>query len=482
MNIIEAIDDERLLGSAIRDPESWRPWRALLAALFGLPLDSDGAGLFRQCTGRAELPSAAFGFLWLAIGRRGGKTFAMAVMAVYIAVFKDWADSLSPGERAVVLSVAADREQAKILRRYISGILSSPILSQHVESETADSIELRGNVIVEVVTCSYRTTRGRSVCCALLDEVAFWRSEGSASPDFEVFTAIRASMATFGDEAMMVIASSPYSRRGLLWDAHRKYYGKNDPRNLFWQAATRVMNPSVPQSFIDAEFERDAASAAAEYGAAFRTDLEAFVSRDVIDSCIEPDCHEIGPQHSIGYVGFVDAAGGSGSDSMAMAVAHAEGEVAVLDCLRGVKPPFSPESVVADFAETLKRYGIRRVTADRWGSEFVTEAFMRHGIVCEQSAKPKSDLYRELPLLNSSKARLLDHPVLIAELCNLERRTARGGRDSIDHPPSQHDDYANSCSGALTQAVSGQRSFRRASIDAAFSADVKPLRLELPTW
>ena len=38
---------------------------------------------------------------------------------------------------------------------------------------------------------------------------------------------------------------------------------------------------------------------------------------------------------------------------------------------------------------------------------------------------------------------LLDDPRLIAQLCSLERRTARGGRDSIDHPPGQHDDLAN---------------------------------------
>ena len=39
MNIIEARDDRNLLGASIRDTDSWKPWRALLAAAFGLPLD-----------------------------------------------------------------------------------------------------------------------------------------------------------------------------------------------------------------------------------------------------------------------------------------------------------------------------------------------------------------------------------------------------------------------------------------------------------
>jgi hypothetical protein len=46
------------------------------------------------------------------IGRHGGKSFAMALIAVFLAVFKDWRPKLSPGERAIVLLVAADREQA----------------------------------------------------------------------------------------------------------------------------------------------------------------------------------------------------------------------------------------------------------------------------------------------------------------------------------------------------------------------------------
>jgi hypothetical protein len=43
MNIVEAINDPNLLGAAVRDPGSWKPWRALLAAAFGLELDQGPA-------------------------------------------------------------------------------------------------------------------------------------------------------------------------------------------------------------------------------------------------------------------------------------------------------------------------------------------------------------------------------------------------------------------------------------------------------
>ena len=42
---------------------------------------------------------------------------------------------------------------------------------------------------------------------------------------------------------------------------------------------------------------------------------------------------------------------------------------------------------------------------------------------------------------------MLDHPRLVNQLVSLERRTARGGRDSIDHAPGAHDDIANVVAG-----------------------------------
>jgi Terminase large subunit, T4likevirus-type, N-terminal len=216
-------------------------------------------------------PTSVCNYLWLIIGRRGGKSFAMAIIAVFMACFRDWTAKLSPGERAVVLLVASDREQAKILIRYIKGIFESQLLGNMVQNATADTIELRGRVTIEVVTRSYRSVRGRSVCVAILDELAFWRDDASANPDSEVLNAIRASMATFGDDSMVIAASSPYARRGVLWDAFKRFHGQDDPHNLVWQASTRTMNPSVSQAFIDAEYKRDPASAAAEYGAEFRS-------------------------------------------------------------------------------------------------------------------------------------------------------------------------------------------------------------------
>ena len=100
MNILEAIDDPKVFGAHFREAESWRPWRTFLGALFGLPLASGPADLYRRSTGRSALPETPFTEAWLVIGRRGGKSFILALIAVYLASFKDWRPHLGPGERA----------------------------------------------------------------------------------------------------------------------------------------------------------------------------------------------------------------------------------------------------------------------------------------------------------------------------------------------------------------------------------------------
>ena len=120
----------------------------------------------------------------------------------------------------------------------------------------------------------------------------------------------------------------------------------------------------------------------------------------------------------------------------------------MVDAVREVKPPFSPEDVVDEFATLLKRYRIVKVTGDRYAGEWPREQFRKLGISYEPAAKPKSDLYRDLlPAINSRRIDLLDHPRLVNQLVSLERRTARGGRDSIDHAPGAHDDIANVVAG-----------------------------------
>jgi hypothetical protein len=133
-----------------------------------------------------------------------------------------------------------------------------------------------------------------------------------------------------------------------LWAAYQAHFGTDSP-TLVWQAPTRVMNPSFPARTVAAALEEDHARNSAEYLAEFRTDVDSFVAREVIDACVSPGVFERAPLLNVNYLGYADPSGGT-SDSFTIAVAHKEGETVVLDCLRERRPPFNPETVVAEFA------------------------------------------------------------------------------------------------------------------------------------
>jgi hypothetical protein len=444
------------------DP-SWTPWRTYLGAVFGLELDADEIARYRQCTGRHQPPDHPAREVWTIVGRRGGKSRVAALLTVYLAVFRRY--TLAPGERGVVMVLAADRQQARVVMRYIGGLVDAvPALAAKVTRRTAEAIDFNNGISVEIHTSSFRSVRGYTVVAAILDEVAYWPTDESATPDAEVVTALRPAMATVPG-ALLVAISSPYAQRGELYRAYRDHFGIDGDDVLVWQADTRTMNPALDPTIIERAYAADGATASAEWGARFRPDVERFLARDVVERVTTPGCGERPPASDTQYYAFCDPAGGSGTDSMTLAVGHSPSAgVAVLDVLRDVTPPFSPAAVTAEFAAVLQRYGVTQVTGDRFGGEFPREVFRTHGIEYIACDRTKSALYQELlALVNSDRVELLDLPRLRAQLIGLERRTTGGGKDVIDHGWSTHDDLANSCAGVLVEASrhAGRRGLNR---------------------
>ena len=139
--------------------------------------------------------------------------------------------------------------------------------------------------------------------------MAIWRGEDAANPATEVLASIRPTMITIPG-AMLLCASSPIARKGALWEAYRKHFGKQDDPVLVWHAATRTMNPSVPQADVDAALEDDPARNRAEYLAEWRTDVEGYITREALEACIDPGVRELPPQAGIRYLAFADPSGG----------------------------------------------------------------------------------------------------------------------------------------------------------------------------
>jgi hypothetical protein len=432
---------------------SWHVWRAILKGAYAIPMDAAELALFRSVTGDRDPPRKRVRELWVVGGRRGGKDSIVSLMATAAAGLFEGAGKLRAGERALIQCLAVDREQARTIFNYTKSLFdASPPLRALVQRQTRDTIELSNAVDIQIVTNDFRRVRGRSVLLAVMDEIAFWADERSSRPDTETYSAILPSLATIPG-AMMVAISTPHIKSGLLFEKFSKHFGASSDDVLVVWASSLTLNPTLDEAFIASAYELDPEKASAEFDVQWRTDIAAFIDREIVERAVAVGVREIAPMQGHRYFAFVDPSGGT-NDSMTLAISHREGEKVVVDLVHEWRARFNPNDATAEACAILKLYGIGTVQGDNYGGEWPKERFAAHGARYEVCPQHKSDLYLGLlHALNSARVVIPEHKRTVEQTCALERSTQRGGKDRIDHPKYQHDDCANALAGTVAMAL-----------------------------
>lgn len=235
----------------------------------------------------------------------------------------------------------------------------------------------------------------------VFDEVAFLRSENTAAPDKDIYRAAVPGLATL--DGMVIGISSPYTESGLLFDKYKRHFGQAGPV-LVVKGASRTFNPTLPQQLIDDAIADDPEAARTEWLGEFRNDIAAFIDRDTVEASTRPEPLALPYDRSHRYEAFVDPAGG-GADEFCMAIGHPEQERVIVDLIEARKG--TPAAIVAEYADLLKAYGVRRVTGDRYAGSWPADEFEKHGIRYDHAEKPRSELYIDaLPAMRSGRVEL----------------------------------------------------------------------------
>jgi hypothetical protein len=452
ISISDALLDQRLLGGALGSAETWSTWIAVLKSAYAEPLTATEREAFDRVAGGRAPPSRKVKELAAVASRRAGKGRAAGALAAYESALVDHRALLAPGEVGVVACISPTRAQAQIVKNYTLGFFEgSNVLRGEIAEVTADEIRLRnGNVICTLVS-DYRTLRGRTLLLAILDEASFLKNEASNASDIEAARALLPGLST--THGMLCILSSPYRRAGLLFQRYRDFFARDDDGVLVVAGPSTIFNPTLDEGEIAAARAADPVAASSEWFGAFRDDITGFLTDALIDAAVEHDRPlELPPRGGVHYRAFTDSAGGVGQDAYTVAIASKDGAGrVVIDVVRGTSGKFDPQSVTWEYAQLLKEYGgLRQVTGDSYGAEWVATAWQQCGVTYIRSERTKSELYLEaLPLFTRGLMRLPDHPKLLRELRMLERYTHRSGRDSVDHPRNGgRDDHANAACGA----------------------------------
>jgi hypothetical protein len=478
IDIVQAMLSPRLFGKWFSE-SSWRMWQTILRAAFALPMSDGDLALFAEVSGGRKPPPRRVTQLWVKGGRRGGKDSVASLIATYCACIEQChLGHLRPGERAMVLCIASDRTQARIVLRYIQGYFEqNEAFAKMVLRMTPEGIELSNGCDVVVATNDFRGIRGSSILLAILDEVAFWRDENSRNPDTEVYAAVRDGM-SFGG-SMIIGISTPHIQGGLLFDRFRQYYGKDDDRVLFVSATSLQLRPTEWMRRKREEgFADDAVIARSEYDVEWRKPSDMFITAEKLAELVDAGIAERACEPGVQYVGAFDAAlGGYGDnvDSFTAAIAHRMNsgilnapDILVLDAVLEIEPPFNTTDAVARCAELFQRYGVTVVFGDGLARGFVEDGFTRHYIEyrlarkaprageTEDTAPPmvRTEIYRQaLNHMFANCVRLLDDAKTNRQILGLRRRAKSGGGEDIDHLPGAHDDRANAACLAMVKAV-----------------------------
>jgi hypothetical protein len=407
---------------------SWDTWRAVIKAICAERMSAAEIDAFRSVAER-DPPTQPISEAIIIAGRGAGKDSIASLIATVTAVNFDPRGVLRPGEKSVVMLLAVDRAQAGVAFGYCRGYFEQvPALARLVKRIDSDSIELRNDTVIEVHPNSFRSVRGRTIICAIFDEVAFWRSEDSATPDFEVAGAVAPGLARVPG-SMLILISTAHKRSGLLYQKWKDHYAKNDPDVLVVKGTTRQFNPTFDAKIIERQIASDPQLYRAEYLSEWRDDLSTFISRDLLEAAVDVGVLVRPPVEGTKYHAFTDASGGVG-DSFTLGISHrASDGCVVLDLLFEKRAPLDPYTTRDEIIELLKQYHCATVVGDSYGAKWVSEAFVKAGVTYRKSDLDRSALYLNvLPLFCVGPCSADRQPEACCAICRV------GAKNVSDRP------------------------------------------------
>ena len=505
-DIIELATSPEYLDIRFEDGESLSvAQRAILKAIYGLPMERDERLAFLEMSEKREPRKGGYDDVALIMGRRASKTMLAALVGTYetVRLGPIIHRYLRPGQVARGVLMAQDQKAAREARGYIEGMLTTlhdkgyECLASTQGQEravTGSLIKTCWPVEIGIYTASRRSMRGVTGLWYIGDEIAHWdTAEGSDNEDKEVIRSVLPSFATLSKlKPKKLLISSPLGKQGVLWETYEKR--ESNPRTLVLKAPSWLVNPSLTQDYLDEQQEKDPEAYLREFGAEFSdaSTGSAYLPAKIVDQCVERGRTSLPPQTGIEYVAWIDAA--FSRDRFSFGVGHrsqdGQGAMAILDHMQHWTPArkkgkdLDPDEIIGEVAQIARAYRCDKIHGDQFSEALIHASFRRHGVAfVEQvaSAPEKNDAYQNLrAAMRAGAVRLPDDPVTVRDLKGLIRKETKGGHVSISAPKRRgsYDDAATVVSRLVRKLLP-----QVASIDiAALNRSAVPSRRAHLDW
>lgn len=442
-NIIEFATDPNFLGLSFKE----RPAQeVLLRTLYNLPLSWKQKKILKQISPGYRQNGEILESVWV-LGARSGKSLLASIIALFEATRQKWQEYLSKGESAYIVVVATRQKQSEQIIGANCARLAeqSPGLSNLIEGIYSTELVLKNGMRIISLPCNSTAGRGLPICAFILDEVGHYQTEGIKADEL-IYNSLRPRMAQF-PSAKVILISTPSAKQGLLWQFYKE--GFDVPQRFTCQAPTRLINPVIPEEFINRERKRDPDYCRREFDGIFAERTQAFFSDELLDSCFTL-LSDSRYKSSYSYACGVDQSGLSGRDRFAVAVSHKQGEKAIIDVVRAWDTK-NIDDITVGMTELKTQYRFHRVLIDKYASGWVAASLKKLGLEVEiRPALPQ--IYTNIKsLMLAGRVELPEGENLRKALKNTQSYYSKSNSLSIGHQrdSSGHGDLADAVATAI---------------------------------
>ncbi len=442
-NIVEFATDPDFLGLSFAQ----RPAQeVLLRTLYNLPLSWKQKKILKTISPGYSQNGELLEAVWV-LGSRSGKSLLASIIALYESTRAKWQEYLSPGESAYVMLVATRQKQSEaVIQANCARLIeNSPGLSNLIEGIYGTELRFKNNMRILSLPASSTAGRGLPIVCFILDEIGHFFTEGLKA-DETIFNSLRPRMAQFPN-AKVILISTPSAKQGLLWSFFKE--GFDVPQRFTAQAPTTLMNPVIPEEFIDRERKRDPDYAAREFDAIFAERTASFFTDEMIQSSFSLLGDFSYKSGSSYYVG-IDQSGLSGRDQFAIAICYSEADIIRVSTVESYSTK-DLDKVMAGVKRLKDLYHFSRVFIDKYASGWVAANLKTLGLQVEiRPALPQ--IYQNLrTLMLARRIDISPNDSLKRALENTQSYYSKSNSLSIGHTRGSegHGDLAD----ALATAV-----------------------------
>ena len=182
--------------------------------------------------------------------------------------------------------------------------------------------------------------------------------------------------------------------------------------------------------------KEDPAAAQADYLAEFRSDIETFINREIVEELVAMGRYELPPMrrgHGIKHSWILQGAAVRFDDFSHSSPGRSRSGYWTSSGLSIL--PSTPDHVVREFAEDLRSYRVDSVTGDRFAGLWPAERFEKYGIEYETATGTRATSTGTSSRCSTPAPLFCSTTNMLKEICNLEREQPEGAGTSSTIPP-----------------------------------------------